>query len=316
MVDERVLFKPTPELLARAIDSRRRLNHAEFSHKYFAAEARDRWLSMHEEAAPAPLLRLTALPDVSVCIPYYNHGRYLERLIEAFAGQDYPNFEVVMINDGSTGESHRIFERFFQSCQDHRFRFISSDNHGAAAARNTAVSMTKSDYLIFFDSDNLPKSADFIRRLVDAIGASNADCVTVPYDLVDEGCAEPSEHDIFASYRPMGECVELGFSENVFGDTPMIVKRPVFESIGGFPTDRESAEDHELLLKLSIRGFRIEVYPETLYFYRVSPRSRHRTTSEYRILENLFTRLAEAPPSTLLNIVKEVALPLIVASRQ
>jgi glycosyltransferase involved in cell wall biosynthesis len=316
MVDERVLFSPSPDQLATVLGSRRSLNHATLRHKYVPEVARDRWLTLHDRTNLPLQQPETREEKVSVCVAYYNHGRYLENLIQAFQAQDYADFEVIVVNDGSTGYSASEFDRVTHNCTDERFQFISTENHGPGAARNLAVSLSTGSYLIFFDSDNLPKDNSLISRLVKAVNVSRADCITVPYDMVDENCAAPSDTNVIGIYRPLGSCVVLGFSENVFGDTTMIIRKSVFGQLGGFSTDRECAEDHEFLLRLAIRGFRLEVYPESLLYYRVSRLSRYRSSNRYKIFESLMAQLAEAPPSTLLNIVERVALPLVLASRQ
>ena len=107
---------------------------------------------------------------------------------------------------------------------------------GRGAARNYVASMSTAEYLIFFDADDLPRDGALIPRLAAAIRASAADCITVPYDLVDHrlhGTCQTAS--ILCAYRPMGSCVEGEFFENIFGDTTMIVKRSVFEALGGFP---------------------------------------------------------------------------------
>jgi glycosyltransferase involved in cell wall biosynthesis len=317
MVDDEILFHPSASELGKRLSARRQLEYGNLAHKYSSGLARERWLGLHEHhqltngrAADTSQLR------ICVCIPFYNHGRYLKRLIESFQGQTYSSFEVVVIDDGSTGDSAIEFERVARGCGDSRFRFVSTSNQGPGATRNRAASMSGAEYLMFFDSDNLPKDETFMARLATAIKMSDADCITVPYDLVDEGCMEPAERDILSSYRPIGGCVEAGFFENVFGDTTMIVRRSVFDALGGFSRERNSWEDHEFLLKLCLKGYCLEVYPQGLLYYRISQNGRYRSSNHYRNFENLMAQLAQAPQPVLLDIVKNVALPTILEARR
>lgn len=317
MVDDRTLFHPNASELGKRLGARRQLEYRNLSHKYAAEPARERWLTLHKNYQLANKSAAdTSQPRICVCIPFYNHGQYLKRLIGSFQEQAYPSFEVIVIDDGSTGDSAIEFERVASACGDSRFRFESSSNQGPGAARNRAASMSSAEYLIFFDADNLPKDGTFIQRLAGAIKTSEADCVTVPYDLIDQGCMEPSERDILSAYRPMGGCVEGGFFENVFGDTTMIVRRAVFEALGGFSRQRDSWEDHEFLLNLCLKEYRLEVYPQSLLYYRTSQNGRYRSSSHYRNFENLMAQLAQAPQPVLLDIVKNVALPMILESRR
>ena len=317
MVDDRALFHPNASELGKLLGARRQREYRNLSHKYSPEVARERWLAVHKtyrlaNESPGD----TSKPRICVCIPFYNHGQYLRRLIRSFQEQVYPFFEVIVIDDGSTGDSAIEFEHVARACGDSRFRFESSANQGPGAARNWAASLSTAEYLMFFDADNLPKDETFISRLVAAIKTSDADCMTVPYDLVDQDCMQPSERDILCAYRPMGGCVEGGFFENIFGDTTMIVRRSVFDALGGFSRKRDSWEDHEFLLNLCLKGYKLEVYPQSLLYYRTSQNGRYRSSNDYRNFENLMAQLAEAPQPVLLDIVKNVALPMILESRQ
>ena len=317
MVDETALFQPTASELGKRLGARYQFEYRDLHHRYAAGAARERWLAIHENYRPANKgAPDAATPSITVCIPFYNHGQYLERLVRCFQEQDYPSFEVIVIDDGSTGDSAIEFERVAHTCDDSRFRFVSTVNEGPGAARNYVASMSTAEYLIFFDADNLPRDGAFIPRLAAAIRASAADCITVPYDLVDHGCMEPADRDILCAYRPMGGCVEGGFFENIFGDTTMIVKRSVFEALGGFSKERQSWEDHEFLLNLCLKGYSLEVYPESLVYYRMSQNGRYLSSNHYRNFENLMTQLTQAPHAVLLNIVKDVTLPMILESRR
>lgn len=88
-------------------------------------------------------------PLVSVIIPTYNSGSYLKEAVESALGQDYPNLEVIVIDDGSTDESLSLLRPYFN-----RVLIISSQNFGAASARNFGILASSSEYLAFLDSDD------------------------------------------------------------------------------------------------------------------------------------------------------------------
>jgi len=317
MVDDKVLFSPVASELGKLLASRRQLDHRTLSHKYEGREARERWLRLHEDYnRSSDQVLETRQPKVSVCIPYCNHGRYLKRLVKSFEEQAYPDYEVVVVNHGSAADSTSDFDRLAQRSTDPRFHFTTTANQSPGAARNLAASISTGEYLIFFGPDNLAKDHTFVRRLVEAIEMSNVDCVTVPYDMVDETCMEPSESDILCGYRPLGACIEGGFFENIFGDTTLIVRRRVFDALGGFSTEQDSWEDHEFFLRLCMRSFQLEVYPQSLAYHRVSQQSRSRSSNQYRNLQNLVAQLADASSPTLLNIVKNLALPIVLAQQR
>lgn len=94
------------------------------------------------------------MPKVSVIIPYYNQGAFLLDALGSLKKQRFKDFEVIIINDGSTdAESIRIFNSLSDSglpCI-----LISQENAGPSVARNKAVNMAKGEYLVFLDADDL-----------------------------------------------------------------------------------------------------------------------------------------------------------------
>ncbi|WP_399925849.1 CDP-glycerol glycerophosphotransferase family protein [Streptomyces kanamyceticus] len=99
-------------------------------------------------------------PRLSVVVPVYNVELYLDECLESLAAQTFTDFEVVMVDDGSTDGSAAIAEAF--AAADPRFRLISQENKGLGAARNTGVREMSpdSEYLAFVDSDDtLPATA-------------------------------------------------------------------------------------------------------------------------------------------------------------
>lgn len=90
--------------------------------------------------------------DISVVVPVYNVENYLERLLNGIIAQTHSNFEVILVNDGSTDESRTICEQY--SLIDERFRVANQHNQGSGPARNTGLSMAKGKYVYFCDPDD------------------------------------------------------------------------------------------------------------------------------------------------------------------
>ena len=90
---------------------------------------------------------------LSVLMPVYNVEDYLEKTLESVACQTYGDFEVIMVDDGSTDRSAAIADAFCE--KDSRFRVIHTPNGGVSAARNRLLAEAKGEYLYFMDSDDL-----------------------------------------------------------------------------------------------------------------------------------------------------------------
>lgn len=91
------------------------------------------------------------LPLVSICIPVYNSDRFIAHTIESVLNQTYQNWELILINDGSTDDSVTIIKQF----NDPRIVYIEQGNRGAAAARNVALNNCRGEFVQFLDADDL-----------------------------------------------------------------------------------------------------------------------------------------------------------------
>lgn len=90
---------------------------------------------------------------ISVIIPVYNRQNYLEECVRSVLAQSYPNFEIVLVDDGSTDRSVEICRNLSE--QDDRIRFFAAEHGGVSAARNMALEQAAGDYLFFLDSDDV-----------------------------------------------------------------------------------------------------------------------------------------------------------------
>lgn len=88
----------------------------------------------------------------SVIVPAFNAENSLERCIASIIGQSYPNWELIVVDDGSTDNTLQIVEQY--SKQDNRIRVFSQENKGPGAARNLGISQCKGDYIAFIDADD------------------------------------------------------------------------------------------------------------------------------------------------------------------
>ena len=90
---------------------------------------------------------------ISVIVPVYNVEEYLEECLESIQNQTYTNFEVILVNDGSTDTSKEICERYCK--QDTRFHLLNQENQGQSVARNRGFKESIGQYIMFVDSDDV-----------------------------------------------------------------------------------------------------------------------------------------------------------------
>lgn len=90
---------------------------------------------------------------LSVIIPVYNVQKYLDQCVLSVLGQDYTDFEIILVDDGSTDESGRMCDEWAQ--RDSRIKVVHQKNQGLSGARNTGIDASCGEYLVFVDSDDL-----------------------------------------------------------------------------------------------------------------------------------------------------------------
>ncbi len=93
-----------------------------------------------------------AAPTVSIIVPVYNAEKTIERCIQSILNQEYKDFELLLLDDGSTDDSGRICEAY--GAKDGRIRVLHKENTGVSDTRNRGISMARGEYLQFLDSDD------------------------------------------------------------------------------------------------------------------------------------------------------------------
>lgn len=117
-------------------------------------------------------------PKVSVIVPCYKVEQYLPTCIESVMNQSYPNWELILIDDGSPDQSGKICDQY--AIKDSRIRVIHKQNSGVAAARNSGIAMATGDYATYLDGDDF-LHLDCLKNLVYIAELQNADIVQCSY---------------------------------------------------------------------------------------------------------------------------------------
>lgn len=123
------------------------------------------------------------MPKVSIIIPVYNAEEYLGRLIKSLLKQDFEDYEVIFVNDGSKDDSLKVLKR--ESKKDKRIKVFSQKNQGIARTRNLGISVAKGKYIMFMDNDDWPLTDNYISRYVEEIETGNYDVVMGGYQRID-----------------------------------------------------------------------------------------------------------------------------------
>ena len=115
---------------------------------------------------------------ISIIVPIYNTEKYLHQCLDSILNQTYTNFEVLLVNDGSTDSSGMICQEYVG--RDSRFRYFEKDNGGVASARNLGLERSGGAYITFIDSDDWIEP-NYLEVLYTALKESNTDVAISTY---------------------------------------------------------------------------------------------------------------------------------------
>lgn len=183
---------------------------------------------------------------VSVIIPTYNRAGTLIRSVQSVTGQSYSDWELIIVDDGSTDNTKELLEPLLQ--QDVRLRYIGCpENKGQAAARNTGIQAAQGAYIAFQDSDDV-WVPDKLQKQVAMMEAHPE------YGLIYGQMVYDEDGKLSTPYPPQN-AGEWAFEEclknNLISTQTMLVSRAVFDSIGLFDTSMSALEDYELALRIT-----------------------------------------------------------------
>lgn len=232
-------------------------------------------------------------PRVSVIIPAYNVAPYLGEALASLAAQTMPDFEAIIIDDGSPDD---IAAAAAPWLDDPRFRLIRTENRGLAAARNRGAAEARADLIALLDGDDRYRP-DYLAAMCDRIAAPDAPAF-VTCDAVSFG--DPSlDGEIFSSRYPQDEPITLARflsrDVNIFGLS--MIRKSAIDSIGGYDETLASAEDLDFWLRLLATGAVGGLVRRTLVDYRRRHGSlSHNTAALMRDTVTAFSQAIAALP--------------------
>lgn len=134
---------------------------------------------------------------LSIIIPVYNVEKYVEKTLASVCNQDYDDYEIIIINDGSPDNSLRICEEFAKTCS-RNIKIISQANGGLSKARNTGFDNAKGEYIWFIDSDDWIKE-NCLKEIV-AMLTDNVDELVIGDANVSDNGAIINEQNLFPKF--------------------------------------------------------------------------------------------------------------------
>ena len=213
-------------------------------------------------------------PLVSVIIPAYNCADYIVESIESALAQDYPNKEIIVVDDGSTDDTVATLSAF-----DGKITVIRQENAGSAVARNTGIKASSGEFIAFLDSDDLwfPGKLSLQVEYMEAhpdIGLVYHDWMV--WELDDNGTFAPLDIPTLPADRLATDPDNSGwiyrrlFSESIIHTTAAMLRRELVDKAGVFDTELRKGQDYEYWFRIS-RYTRVAKLRAVLSAYRINP---------------------------------------------
>jgi glycosyltransferase involved in cell wall biosynthesis len=212
-------------------------------------------------------------PLVSILIPAYNAQSWIAETIRSALGQTWPSKEVIVVEDGSTDHTLRIAKQF----EVKGVRVVTQPNQGASAARNTAFSLSRGDYIQWLDADDLLSPQKVTHQIEQAALAKD------PWILFSSPWGAFRYRPSKAKFIPSSLSLDLAptewlirkWEEHLHVQTATwLVSRELTEAAGPWDTRLLVDDDGEYFSRVIDRSSAIRFIPQSRVYYRITPSSR------------------------------------------
>jgi glycosyltransferase involved in cell wall biosynthesis len=200
-------------------------------------------------------------PLISVVIPTFNRARQVQAALRSVLAQTYPEFEVIVVDDGSADGTGQALETLIsqEGCNGSRVRYFFRPNQGQSAARNMGIEKARGELVAFLDSDDiwLPEKLEWQVRALEQFKEKCRACIT-DARLVDNLGMDTSAFR--KSGKPYEETLGIDFEavrnlvkcRDPFWISTLLVHTDVVKQLGWFDDQLGYAEDHDFLFRLSL----------------------------------------------------------------
>lgn len=209
---------------------------------------------------------------ISVIIPIYNVGFYLQECVNSVIKQTYKNLEIILVDDGSTDECPNICDTYAK--QYSNVKVVHKQNGGLSDARNVGILNSTGDYLLFLDADDFWKDSTAVQSLVDRINITHADLLNYSYIKYYEDLKKYINY--FEDMEPLPlefnklESIQYLLDNNLYiaSACNKLIKKSLFEDGNLYFVKGIYSEDIDWCLRLVIKAESVDFICENFYCYR------------------------------------------------
>lgn len=204
-------------------------------------------------------------PLISICIPTYNRTKYIGETIQHVLNQTYINYEIVIVDDGSTEDIKSIVNKF----NNDKIRFISKEHTNAADTRNRCIDESRGEFILWQDDDDYPDS-ELLKEYVKTLNLIPDLDVIYSYHRVHEmeqNKTWPLKYDDW--YFNRSRLTENLLFKTQFMSCGGLYRKSIYDKIGKFNTKFIRAHDYEMAFRIALNeNLKLKLVPKLLYNYR------------------------------------------------
>ncbi len=235
------------------------------------------------------------MPKVTVVIPCYNHGRFLDKAVDSILAQTFVDYEIFVVNDGSTDP---VTIRKLENYNKPKTTVFTKKNEHLSSARNFGITRSKSEYIVTLDSDDY-FAPTFLEKAIAVLKSEPSVGIVTSWCQTFGVVKRLVKHELkvgvkaFLSHNPC--------------HASCLFRRKCWEEVGGYDeTMRQGYEDWNFNIAVTKRGWFVHAIPEVLFHYRVGNVSM--VTGSDRIRPELMGRLLKNHIELYREHVEEVVL--------
>lgn len=210
---------------------------------------------------------MSKMPEISVIVPVYNSEKYLDDCIRSIIGQSYTDWELLLIDDGSTDSSGKICDGY--ALQDSRIKVLHKENGGVSSSRNLGLDNACGNWVTFIDSDDWVEQ-DYLSDMAAHADSDVEIVMSYPKTYTEKGLELPAEHygGLIASEDFSLLFSECGIGKYTYSVCKLYSLPWLREKHLRFPENISMGEDHIFLYEAILDACKVYVSPHSNYCYR------------------------------------------------
>jgi glycosyltransferase involved in cell wall biosynthesis len=190
------------------------------------------------------------MPYFSIIIPVYNKEKFVAKTIESILSQTFTDYEIIIVNDGSTDQSEAKISVF----KDNRIKYYSKKNEGVALARNFGIEKATADYICFLDADDYwhPTFLETMQRYSSELPEQKVFAAAIEIETKNKTI--PARYSIpSTSDFEIVNFFDASQKECALWTSSVCIHKSVFEKVGDFDTKIKHGEDTELWIRIGLQ---------------------------------------------------------------